>query len=265
MILIGITGPIGHGKSTLAHALLEIEPRSIHMESSMLISEIANEWIKQLPDEIFDEKATVETLNPWIDTLAEIVSQNITQVDANQLRFPSDVLEKAPDEVEKLFMYLDLIHQGMIERRTLITEANKDKHRAILQWLGAYMVKKIGKGFWYEEIERRIHIAHQRGCHLYLIGGLRFPYDAEVIQRNKGVVLELRRTDVVERDMSDITESERTKIPYDAKVINNAGIDELHRLVPVLYEDVKHHTLKKKYHTSDYNKKVDPNHKKKTS
>ena len=35
MILLGLTGPIGHGKTTFADALAKIEPTTVHLETSI--------------------------------------------------------------------------------------------------------------------------------------------------------------------------------------------------------------------------------------
>jgi dephospho-CoA kinase len=43
MIILGMTGPIGHGKTTFADALSDLVPSTVHFESSLIIAEVAND------------------------------------------------------------------------------------------------------------------------------------------------------------------------------------------------------------------------------
>ena len=79
MILIGITGSIGHGKTSLAEAFLKIEPSAIHDESSKLISEFANEAKKTIPY-TFD----AQKINNWLSNLEEPMNKAIARLPLKQ-------------------------------------------------------------------------------------------------------------------------------------------------------------------------------------
>jgi dephospho-CoA kinase len=61
MQLVGITGGIGHGKSTLAVDLAACAPKSKHFESSGIIIEVINAWRSARP--LFPTDSSIEQIN----------------------------------------------------------------------------------------------------------------------------------------------------------------------------------------------------------
>lgn len=252
MHIFGITGPIGHGKTTLANALMQLEHPAVHMESSMIISSVANEWMATFRKELLLDPIDYDLLNEWFNDLAAVVSRQIKPIDANKLHITHDEVLAEPKYVYKLFMHLNLIRQGVIALGETITEENKDRHRTILQWLGGYLVHRIDKGIWYEEIEKRMKLAADDGVKLYVVGGIRYPYDAEVVRRNGGIIIKLLRANLPERELADVTEEHRKEIQIDTTIISDAEPEALSELVKSLFDDLLTGDLLETYNSNDY-------------
>lgn len=252
MNLFGITGPIGHGKTTLAEALLKLENPSRHIETSTLVSSVANEWFATFPKELLIDPMDYSILDKWIDDLAKVVSHQLIHVMPHQLSFTRrDVLEQ-PKYYYKFFMHLNLVRQGVIGIGDPITVNTKERHRTILQWLGGYLVYKIGPGIWYDEIERQLHQAETEGVRLLVVGGVRYPYDANVIRRNGGKIIQLIRADLPERELADITEEHRHEIIPDTTIISDASPQALIELVKAFYQDLLLGDLLPQYNSNDF-------------
>lgn len=242
MILIGITGAIGHGKTSLADAILKLEPSAIHDESSKLISEFANEAKKTIPKD-FD----IAKVNDWIAGMSETMGCELgVSINTNLPLIPQNASPQDP-EFTKLDEYMSSIKRNSSLCKEEITEITKPNHRALLQWMGGYFVNHISRTIWYDELIRRSETAKQSGCKLYVIGGLRFPEDAEVIKKAGGKVIEIVRPSAPKPDLSDPTERERANIISDIRLLNNGDISDLEKLANTLLEDLIYHSYSRKY------------------
>lgn len=252
MHIFGITGPIGHGKTTLANALMQLERPAVHMESSMIIGAVANEWMATFRKELLIDPIDYQILNDWFDDLARVVSQQIKPIKPELLHITHEQVLAEPKYVYKLFMHLNLMRQGVIAIGETITEENKDRHRTILQWLGGYLVHRVDRGIWYEQIEKHLQKAKADGVKLYVVGGIRYPYDAEVVRRNGGIIVKLVRADLPERELADVTEEHRAEIKPDTVVISDAAPAALDELIKSLYSDLLVGDLLPEYNSNDY-------------
>ena len=252
MRIFGITGPIGHGKTTLANALMSLETPAIHIEPSDIIAEVANEWFATFPKELLVDPIDYQLLNGWTTDLATVVSHQIKYVDPNQLRITHDQVIGESKYYFKLFMYINLIRQGVIPFAEPITTENKDKHRNILQWIGGFLVHRADQGIWFEHIERMLKKSAAEGVKLAVVGGVRYPYDAEVIRRNEGIILKLLRADLPERELADITEEHRNEIQADTTIISDSRPEAFKELAKIFYRDYLTGDLLKTYNSHDY-------------
>ncbi|HEX9679087.1 MAG TPA: hypothetical protein VGA08_00505 [Candidatus Saccharimonadales bacterium] len=252
MRLFGITGPIGHGKTTLANALIALETPSLHIEPSDIIAEVANEWFATFPKDLLVDPLDYGLLNRWLDDLARVVSHQIKPTTGNQLHITHDQVLGESKYYYKLFMHFNLIRQGVIPLGKAIVIDNKDKHRTILQWIGGFLVHRVDSGIWFDHIERLITQARQNGTKLVVVGGVRYPYDASVIRQNRGILIKLVRADLPERELADITEEHRREITVDTTVISDARPEALPELVKALYQDLLVGDLLKEYNSNDF-------------
>lgn len=252
MRLFGITGPIGHGKTTLADALMTLENPAVHFEPSNVIAEVANEWFATFPKELLVDPIDYSILNRWTTDLATVISHQIKYVDPNQLRITHDQVIGESKYYFKLFMYINLIRQGVIPFAEPITLANKDKHRNILQWIGGFVVHRADQGIWFEHIEKLLKKAEKDGVKLGIVGGIRYPYDAEVIRRNKGIIIKLLRADLPERELADITEEHRNEIKVDTTFISDSKPNAFKEMVKIFYRDYLTNDMLKTYNSNDY-------------
>jgi hypothetical protein len=250
MIIIGITGGIGHGKSTLAAAFGRVEPNSRHLESFDVIAQVVDAWHAETG--MLPNPHDLAQVNDWLELLPDILERIVHQrVDPARLRFGVSDITARPELYEKLFAHLQNLINDPELLKGRVTEANKPRYRAILQWLGGYLVAKIDSGIWYKELMRRAAEAGAAGVQLCTIGGLRYPADAAAVRGGGGYVLLINRPLVGDRDIADPTERERHEIRPDITVINNAGVPELVACAQAIYTDLKLGKLQNRYITSD--------------
>lgn len=249
MHILGITGPIKHGKSTLAHAFADLEPKHIHLESGVVIAEVAEAL--HMASTAIPASDNITEINAWLRPLPAILQEKLhLSTDFEKIRINTSEVTAAPVEYEKLFLYLKTLagHPSLAEQ--MITKQNKEQYRPFLQWLGGYLVQKVSHGIWYEELVRRAKAAESDGCQLALIGGLRFPSDAAIIREAGGVIISINRPDQAESDLTDPTERERKKIAVDSLIVNNGSVDELKSLARTIYGDIKEGKLLELYRTA---------------
>ncbi len=253
MLILGITGPIGHGKSTLAKAFMAIDKSAVRLESSTIIAEVANEWLKNFPRELLVDDHDLDILEAWTTELSIIASEKLqVKIHPEQLFITEKTFKDEPETVARLLRYIDLIRQGVVEMNTEIKDGNKDRNRAILQWLGGFLIIRVGDGIWYDEIERRIVEAETEAKSFCIVGGIRYPYDAEVVRRNGGKIAELVRKDLPKRDTSDITEQQRSKIKPDFVIKSRASKEALAEMARAIYEDMLNNDLLEEYDSEDF-------------
>jgi hypothetical protein len=141
-----------------------------------------------------------------------------------------------------------------------ITAENKDHYRPILQWLGGYAVKKVSPTVWYDEIVRRIQAAQHGGAELSVVGGVRFPADAEVLRTTGATIVDILRPDVPAADihkqsahyigstnLTDPTERYRSRITYDTRILNNGTVEDLQALAPTFLNDLRSDNVRSLY------------------
>lgn len=246
MIIIGITGGIGHGKSTLAEALARAEPRSRHFETYEIIAEVVDAWHAQT--ERVPNPHKIAEVNEWLALLPPLVYETLHQkIEPAALQLDLNVINTYPEVYEKLFAHLQRLQENPGLLRERIGPENKANYRAILQWLGGYLVLKVDPGIWYQAIMRRVQAAAREGVVLCTIGGVRYPSDAEIVRQSGGRIVQITRPFVRDQDMSDPTERERIKIKPDITVSNDAGIVELARCAYKIYADLQLGKLQAKY------------------
>ncbi len=244
MILIGITGPIGHGKSTLAHFLAELEPNAKIFESSEVISEIATE-LNTFVKGSNPNRENIETLNSWLSHLPDILSSKLGgSYSPNLFVITEAQIATTPRDYEKLFEYINLIQKNPDLAQTTITQSNKATYRAILQWIGGYCVTHIKRTIWNEELIRR---AKGSGSNLAILGGVRFAEEAQNIKDQGGLVIGIERPKAQNQDSDDPTERERSKIIVDAMVRNDHDLGALKLKSKKLFNDIKATNIASEY------------------
>lgn len=248
MLIIGMTGPIGHGKSTFAKAIKRLEPESVHFESSMIISEVANALhttTRELPS-----RDDIESINEWLRPLPEILLKTVhTKTTFENVRLDIAEVESHPIEYEKLFLHIENFHRDPNPLKTIITRENKESFRSILQWLGGYLPKKVDAAIWYKEIMQRVYEAKSAGYKLCIIDGLRYPEDEKLVRAGGGIIIKVYRPGHLQYDMLDPTERERDNIGVDSTVVSNDDIDDLNERAKEVLEDLKRNRLQKVYYS----------------
>lgn len=247
MILLGITGPIGHGKTTLANFLTQLEPTAQQAESSQIIAEVANK-LNVFFDSEQPNESDIASVNRWLAHLPQIL-QGITQtiVPEDKVHLTKNDVTRHPADYEKLWEYIAAARTNPSLAHQPITSDNKQQYRTLLQWLGGYFVTHVDSGIWYNELIRRSQSAAKQGCALFVIGGVRFPSDGQIVQAAGGAVIQITRPGSQELDVMDPTERERSKIRHDTLVINDGSLTQLKKVAGQLYSDLRHSTVQKRY------------------
>jgi hypothetical protein len=250
MLIFGMTGPIGHGKSTFAKAIKEIEPQTVRIESSMIIAEVANGLHAAM--QTIPTRDDVQSINEWLKPLPALVEQIVHQkCTFFQIQVQIADVQRHPIEYEKLFLHIENLTRNPGLARQAITPENKEAYRPILQWLGGYLVKKIDPNIWYAEITRRTQEATASGARICIVGGLRFPSDAERIKSVGGTIIKVYRPDHLQYDMLDPTERERDNIPVDCTVVSNGTLEDMKACAQKILEDATAGHLQRLYRTRD--------------
>lgn len=255
MILLGMTGPISHGKTTFASALEELEPKTIHLEASIVIARVANSMhavLEQVPDP-YD----IEDLNSWLKHLPGILLETVhTKCTFEQIRLDQASIEQHPIEYQKLIMHVETLRKDPGLARQAITIDNKETYRPFLQWLGGYLVQKVDPGIWFNEIIRMVYDAQTTGVHLCIVGGLRYPSDASAIRHAGGQIIKVYRPGHLQNDMLDPTERERDDIPVDCTIMSNGTVADVKACAARVLDDIRHNRLSSLYQTKDESSQV---------
>jgi len=248
MILLGMTGPIGHGKTTFANALSELVPGTRRLESSLVIAEIVDAFHASLKD--IPDHHDIDTINICLRSLPAILLQTLhihTTFEDIKLD-PADVASH-PGDYQKLFLHIENLNRRPDLAKTLITPDNKESFRPILQWFGGYLVNKVDPGIWYHELVRRTYEAKREGCELCIVGGLRFPCDATLLRHAEAIIVKVYRPGHLQNDMLDPTERERGNIVVDTTVSSNGSVDDVKQTAIRLLADIKANNLQATYQT----------------
>lgn len=246
MIIFGITGAIGHGKSTLAEAFGKVEPNSKHFESFTVIADVIDAWHAETTK--VPNPHDLAEVNNWLTLLPPILSQYVHEdIDASRLAFTMNDIIASPDRYEKLFIHIQNIQKNPGLMQSRVTELNKEFYRPMLQWLGGYLVVKVDPSIWYNEVMRSVQQAKADGIALCTIGGVRYPKDAEIVRNGSGQIILIRRPLIGEQDMSDPTERERNHIKPDITIMNDGGLPELVAVAQRIYADEKIGRVRSQY------------------
>lgn len=252
MIIAGITGGIGYGKTTFAKFLADQSSSARHLETWELVAEVAT----ALKDDSKQHPAPDDlvAVNRWLYPLADIVRTSMhVLITFGDIQLTPERLEQTPENYDKLFEYLQAVKINPALVTTAITEESKEQFRPLLQWLGGYLVARAGSGVWYDELLRRTAHLRTSGCDLVTIGGVRYPGDAERLRNAGGMILEIKRPGQVEQDRHDITERERTLISADTTVINDSSLQNLDHTAQIVFTDLKLRQLQKEYQSAEVN------------
>ena len=242
MVIIGITGPICHGKTSFGKALQKLEPRSVHYESFQVIADLADAWLKMAPE--LPSPDDIGSINDWLQKLIPVLNQefavNATYPD---VKIDRAMVQSKPDQYQKLF---DFLAQPPTQETT-ITEENKEYFRPLMQWMGNYFVAKIDFGIWYKKILRQIKEEEAKGATMATVGGLRFPQDAAILKDAGATIVLIERPNAPTPDEDDPTERQRRNIMTDTSIINNGNLLDLEAVASRFYSDLKQGQLKPTY------------------
>lgn len=251
MILVGICGPIGSGKTTFAGLLTGVDPdHSLHLETSGVVTELANTFNTELHKRLeilLSESSLVPLSNELITTLLPHLSSMANEeIALDMVEITAQDFEAHPDWYEKLFVYLQQAKSDPTILDTEITIENKNNYRPLLQWIGGYFLYKLSNRLlWYEELLRRAQNADP-GVQVVAMTAPRQPAEAEFIQQAGGKVLKLDRPGLVS-DANDVTERHVAEIVPDATIINDGSLTDLQSLAGKVHDDLLQDTLKSSY------------------
>jgi hypothetical protein len=246
MYIVGLTGPINHGKTTTAKLLMSQEPYSKLIESWQVIAEVA-ERLNQNFDQTMVSSSDLTSVNSWLFHLLDILPGVVNaRPTFDMIEIREHEIDAKPDEFNKLFVYIDRLKDNPGLASEEITYSNKEDHRPILQWLGGYLSSTMGESIWFNEIMHRVAAADEK-TKLFVIAGLRFPADAERVRHHGGKIIEVYRPGHEVRDQADPTELNRNLIEADTKILNNGSIQDLEDAVKALWVDMKAEKLRYEY------------------
>ena len=249
MFIVGLTGGIGHGKTTFADLLAGLSDNAQEWESSTIIIDVANAWRKKLKKA--PRSQDIVGINDWVALLPAVLQEQVhCQTTFATIELTPLRLSAAPELYQKLFEYLALVQTDPPSHKQAINLNNKSFYRPLLQWLGGYLAIQVDNGIWFDEILRQIAAA--QALELALVGGVRFPADADRIKAAGGLVVSLERKVAGVIDAQDITERERTAIEPDVIIANDGSMAQLVRCARAFWADLLAGKPAAKYKATTY-------------
>lgn len=249
MIIAGLTGGIGHGKTTFAQLLADNSRAAMHFETWEIVAEVATAL--HAGQRIHPDPDDIESINQCLHRLPEAIRLHThTTLTFDDIKLTPDRIAEHPEYFAKLFEHLRNVKDNPQLADTEITESTKEAFRPLLQWLGGYLVAVGGSGIWYDELLRRVAHSHKSGYTLVTIGGARYPSDAERIRNAGGVILTIERPDRPNQDSQDLTERQRTLIEPDSAIINDGSLVNLASCAKAVYHDLCLRQLRSQYTAS---------------
>jgi hypothetical protein len=253
MILIGITGGIHNGKTTLAGDLSSRVVSARHMESYEVIAGVAdslNASLKTIPsaDDII-------SINAWLSQLPNIFYDQLhIKVSFERVKLSLPEIQSNPDDYKKLFDYLNELRAKPDLCRQKIAESNKQNFRPFLQWLGGYFIQKVDPNIWFNEIIRQSRLEAVKKTQLFTASGVRFPSEAKLVRSVGGLIIEISRPSEPAIDSADFTERQRSLIKADVTIINNGSLEELNLCAAQIMTDLDSGSLKQSYETLGFDR-----------
>lgn len=244
MIIIGIAGPIGHGKTSLAQYFAGCDPQSFQGEPSAVICEIASK-LNNLATTEKPRREDINTVNHWLGYLPDILFESLELMVSNEATvLHRKHVESNPEEYQKLWEYLELIQKDPTLTQQTITGDNKATFRPLLQWIGSYLVEHLDRAIWINDLLRR---AEKAQANLVAISGVRYQSDADILREKGAIIVKIIRRGVAETDTTDATERERSEIIPDTTLHNNGTLADLKRCAENIYKDIRTEKLESSY------------------
>jgi hypothetical protein len=253
MIIVGITGSIGHGKTTFANLLGQSAPTHKHFESSDIIIEVANALrshpMGTEPHVQYSDADRNVLLEQWLKDLPHyLLLHTRVRITYESLKVTAADFTAKAEHYERLFSYFTYVVADIIPQQQVITAENKAQFRPLLQWLGGYLAKNVSGTLWFDEIVCR---ALEAPADIVTAGGVRFPADTISLRKfPRSVILAVHRPHIGVSDANDVTERERSLVVYDSLVINDGTLEDLAVCSRKIYHDLVANRLQAEYRAS---------------
>ena len=84
-----------------------------------------------------------------------------------------------------------------------------------------------------------------------IVGGLRFPNDAQLLKQAGAIIIKVYRPAHLQYDVLDPTERERYNITVDCTVVSNGTVDDIKRCAQKVLGDISANHLQPLYYAAE--------------
>lgn len=248
MDLVGLTGPIKHGKTSFGEILHDVVPGSSYHETSHVIADLITGWRQRMP--MFPSPTDLSAINTWITGLENAVDDTLpydcqpSTLAINEAEYHSD---EPRDSKLIEFLFRTLADPELVQRS--LTDETKDQFRPLMQWVGNYLIEKVDPYIWFKELLTKAEQDEQAGAPLCAVSALRYPGEETFIRSKfpEAVIAETFRPNAPVPDQNDPTEAQRSKIKIDTFIVNDGDLYDLKDLAVNFYLDLRSGQLERIY------------------
>lgn len=229
--LIGLLGGSGHGKTTLGDMLGRQAGKATTLEYGAYVISFANKWGIHWPVPA-ESGYSIKRIHEIGDSLAVVLNKYFTS-DTGQ-KLTAALVKDAIVQSQGFEALKDYLRSDNFPRN--ITMANRGQHRALLEFIGTFLMELVADDIWDQLLEPDLCLA--LGRHDLVTVCIRLPPNAALMRTYHGVVVKVVNDRVPAKP--NPTEARMAEISPDVIIHNDSNLLALERTAKVIWSVLQH-------------------------